>query len=168
MLLLIFWNINLLIKDILRYAQKDDSVHLDVAFSTENVTETFRDFLPGWLSIKASIGHFMMVKATKYMSNSYMFEKFKKIPSYNIKVMYTLILQSSLVWIYWLAGSFLCLRVLAVTAWPLFMYAGFLTQSKDMYAMLTCEFRVWASAVVCSPVMGWWPVLNVPCLLPKG
>lgn len=24
----------------------------------------------------------MMVKATKYMSNSYMFEKFKKIPSY--------------------------------------------------------------------------------------
>lgn len=83
MLLLIFWNINLLIKDILRY--KDDSVHLDVAFSTENVTETFRDFLPGWLSIKASIGHFMMVKATKYMSNSYMFEKFKKSPAIILK-----------------------------------------------------------------------------------
>ena len=64
------------------------------------------------------------------------------------------------------------LHVLPVYAWVLSGYSGFLPPSKNMHVRLIGDSKVVLRSecvwllVLCGPVIDWWPVQGVPCLLP--
>jgi len=72
-------------------------------------------------------------------------------------------------------GSVWNLHVLLAYAWVLSGYSGFLPPSKNMHVRYIDDSKIVLRSVcgclshlsLCGPVMDWWPVQSVPCLLPN-